>query len=137
MIEQIKTTKGIYLPSEREDVIEALQTYCSDKTFFDFGSGDGRIIEWARECGAIDPRGTEFEEMATDIRDDAFCTDIDQYQVIFYYSLGCDFEEDLYLWLSRKYTGIFLLNTKNAETSRYEVFGEPVAKLGEVLIFEL
>lgn len=132
-----KTYKGHYYPSEHEDIIDALQAYCPGKSLLDLGAGDNRVPEWARECGSVNPRGVEWEDMATDIRGDLFCQDIDQYEILFYYSLGCDHEEDLYRWLSRKYTGFFLLNTRDAETDRYSVLGEPIEKLGTVKIFNL
>ena len=133
----MKTEKGVYLPSKREDCIEALEKYCPGKTFLDLGSGDGRVMSWAHQAGAFNPRGVEWDDMATDIKGDLFCQDIDQYQVLFYYSLGCDYEEDLYRWLDKKYNGIFILNTKDAECSRYDVLGNPYDSIGSCLIYKL
>lgn len=110
MTQEIYTDHGCYLPSEREDVIEALQTYCPKKTFLDLGSGDGRIIGWAADCGAINPRGIEIEDMATDIKGNVFEHDISQYDVLFYYSGGSKLEADLLNWIKNTYRGVLLLN---------------------------
>ncbi len=133
-----KSTKGHYYPSEHEDVIEALRAYCSGKTFLDLGSGDGRVIEWAKECGAVDPHGIEFDDIATDIHGDLFEHDIHQYDVLFYYILGANNEQDLLNWIRLKFNGILLLNEGVATEAkdRYLLLQkEPVTTLGKTKVF--
>lgn len=138
-MENQKTSKGYYYPSEREDVIEALQAYCLGKAFLDIGAGDNRVPEWARECGAINPRGIEFEDFATDIRGDLFEHDIMQYDVLFYYALGADLEIDLLNWIKRKFNGILLFNqgvvwNEHCRDSILEK--EPISILGKTKVFD-
>lgn len=110
MTQEIYTNHGCYLPSEREDVIEALQAYCPDKTFLDLGDGYGQVREIAKECGAVNPRGIEIEDYATDIKGNMFEHDISQYDVLFYYSGGSKREWDLLNWIKNTYRGVLLLN---------------------------
>lgn len=140
-MQQIKVTKGIFYPSEQNDIIEALKTYCQDRTFCDLGSGDGRIIEWAKEQGAINPRGIEFEDFATDIKGDLFEHDIMQYEVLFYYCAGTNLEADLLRWIKIKYNGILLLNEGVTEgyggQPSLDILSHNFVKLGKTKIFNL
>lgn len=138
-MQEVYTDYGCYLPSEREDVIEALQTYCNGKTFLDLGSGDGRVVEWARQCGAVNPRGVELDSMATDIKGNIFEHDITEYEVLFYYSGGSRLEYDLLNWIKIKYKGILLLNEgvieNNLGLPRLTILSDTFITLGKTKIF--
>lgn len=130
-------TKGVYMASERSDVIQALRKYAPRKIFCDLGSGDGRVMQWAKEVGAKEVHGIEYEDMATDIKGDIFDQDLSKYNLLYYFGCGASQEIRLMAKIQEEFKGFLIVNGAHRTSHLIEQYlGKPLEIIDEVRVWE-
>ena len=125
----MRTDRGIYCPSDLEDLKEAFEKYCSMKMFLDIGSGTGRVMGLAWKKGAS-VAGVEIEDdfyKHTDFKKWVKHTDYNNidfsvYDILYYFMKGTDDEDSLAKKINKEARGKLIIYRRGSNNEEVEEF---------------
>jgi len=118
---------GVFYPSDIDSLRKPFSVYCPGKTFCDLGSGDGRVLFLAKQCGARGCIGfeldTELHNFSADtINADFMDMDLRAYNILYYYLKGSNDEKALIEKINNEARGIFMLFHKDCDEKDINYF---------------